>query len=166
VAGSELRGLTVGADLRLPTGSAENFLGAGGAAVRALAIGSWEEGRFGLHVNTGVTGGGVSPLLDWTSAATFAAAPRVTLSGELLLRRLSKLRTLEPVYQPHSTLRGSEALRWVAGDGAATALVATGARWSLGASWLLNTSLLFRLTEAGLGARVTPAVSLDYDFAL
>jgi hypothetical protein len=37
-------------------------------------------------------------------------------------------------------------------------------KWNLASSWLLNTNLLIRVTDAGLRARVTPAISLDYAF--
>jgi hypothetical protein len=42
--------------------------------------------------------------------------------------------------------------------------VVTGAKWNIARSWLLNTNLLIRVTDAGLRARVTPAVSIDYAF--
>ena len=45
VLGSPVRGFSVGADLRPPTGRDEDLLGAGQTAGRVLAISSWEEGR-------------------------------------------------------------------------------------------------------------------------
>ena len=40
----------------------------------------------------------------------------------------------------------------------------TGAKWNVARSWLVNTSLLIRVTDPGLRARLTPAVSIDYSF--
>jgi hypothetical protein len=64
-------------------------------------------------------------------------------------------------------MQGVETMRWLtAGRGFTTTLVASGAKWNVSGSWLLNTNLLIRVTDGGLRARVTPAVSLDYDFGL
>ncbi len=45
-----------------------------------------------------------------------------------------------------------------------TTFLVTGAKWNLVHSWPVNANLLIRLTDAGLRARVTPAISLDYAF--
>jgi hypothetical protein len=165
VAGSGGRGVALGGDVRLPTGREEDFLGAGAIGARALVIGSWEVGPIGLSGNAAVGVGGVSRSLEWNGAATYAATPRVTLVGELLVRRLSDLHELEAVYRPHAQRPGIETLRWVPTDSVLnTALVAAGGRWNLAGGWLLNTNVLIRVTEGGLRSRVTPAVSLDYDF--
>jgi hypothetical protein len=165
VAGSGLRGVAIGADLRLPTGREVDLLGSGKAAARMLGIGSWEEGRLGVNVNGGIGVGGASREIFWSSATTFAAAPRVTIVGEILGRRLSELSLVRDVYQPHPLVVGVETMRWLpANSGVHTTLLVTGAKWNVASSWLLNTNLLIRVTDAGLRARVTPAISLDYDF--
>jgi hypothetical protein len=100
-------------------------------------------------------------------ATTFAASSRVTVVGEMIGRRLFELSYVQDVYQPHPLMPGVETMRWLTADrGFTTTLVATGAKWNVGGSWLLNTNLLIRVTDGGLRARVTPAVSLDYDFGL
>ena len=38
-------------------------------------------------------------------------------------------------------------------------------KWNAGSNWLLNASLLVRLTDVGLRARVTPSIAVDYTFA-
>ena len=53
VAGETLRGVSVGGDVRFPTGRSEDLLGAGETAARMLAIGSWEEGKLAAHANVG-----------------------------------------------------------------------------------------------------------------
>jgi hypothetical protein len=165
--GDGLRGVSVGADLRLPTGRSKDLLGSGKTALRGLAVASYEEGRLGVNVNAGVGVGGASKDVSWSMATTFAAHPRVTLVGEMLGRRLFELSYVQDVYQPHPLMPGVETMRWLtAGRGFTTTLVATGAKWNVGSSWLLNTNLLIRVTDGGLRARMTPAISLDYDFGL
>ena len=167
VAGDGLRGVSVGADLRLPTGRSSDLLGSGKASLRGLAVGSYEEGKLGVNVNAGFGVGGVSREVSWSMATTFAASSRVTVVGEMMGRRLFELSYVQDVYQPHPLMPGVETMRWLTADrGFTTTLVATGAKWNVGSSWLLNTNLLIRLTDGGLRARVTPAVSLDYDFGL
>ena len=167
VAGDGLRGLSVGADLRIPTGRSSDLLGSGEVALRGLALASYEEGRLGVNVNVGGGVGGASKEVSWSMATTFAASSRVTVVGEMIGRRLFELSYVQDVYQPHPLMPGVETMRWLTADrGFTTTLVATGAKWNVGGSWLLNTNLLIRLTDGGLRARVTPAISLDYDFGL
>jgi hypothetical protein len=167
VAGDGLRGLSVGADLRIPTGRSSDLLGSGQMALRGLALASYEEGRLGVNVNVGGGVGGASTEVSWSMATTFAASSRVTVVGEMIGRRLFELSYVQDVYQPHPLMPGVETMRWLTADrGFTTTLVATGAKWNVGGSWLLNTNLLIRLTDGGLRARVTPAISLDYDFGL
>jgi hypothetical protein len=163
LAGGGPRSFAVGADLRLPTGREEDLLGAGETAARFLGIGSWEEGRIGVHGNAGVGVGGLSRELFWAGATTIALTPRVTAVGELTGRRLSELTVLGDVYAPHSTVAGLETMRWVpVGRGVHTAFLVTGVKVNLTGSLLLNGSLLIRLTDSGLRARVTPNVSFSY----
>ncbi len=163
--GGDSRGFSVGADLRLPTGRQEDLLGTEGVGSRMLAIGSWEEGQLALHANGGVGVGGVSREVFWSTATTFAASSRVTIVGELMGRYLSELTRVSDVYQPHPVLPNVETMRWLPSDrGVHTMFIVTGAKWNIGGSWLVNTSLLFRITDVGLGADVTPAVSIDYAF--
>jgi hypothetical protein len=165
VVGDNSRGLSVGGDLKLPTGSADDLLGSGDAGGRVIGIGSWEEGQLAVYVNGGVAMGGASRELFWSTATALALTPRVTIVGELMGRHLSDLSLVRDVYEPHPQMAGVETMRWLpAQTGIHTTFIATGAKWNLGGSWLLNTSLLIRVTDAGLRARVTPALSIDYAF--
>jgi hypothetical protein len=166
VTGDSTRALAVGSDLRLPTGREEDLLGAGDAALRALVIGSWESGRFSTHVNAGFGVGGASKEVFWNGAATVSLTPRVTAVGELIGRRLTDLHRVRDVYQPHPVLEGIETMRWLPEeDGVSTVYTAAGLKWNAGQNWLLNTSLLVRLSDVGLRARITPVISVDYTFA-
>jgi hypothetical protein len=165
VAGHAPRGVSVGGDLRLPTGREDDLLGSGKAAARGLVIGSWEENRLALHANTGFGVGGASREIFWSTATTFAAGPRATIVAEIMGRRLSELSLVEDVYEPHQITPGVEVMRWLPAErGIHTMFLVTGAKWNLAKSWLLNTSLLIRVTDAGLRARVTPSISIDYAF--
>jgi hypothetical protein len=165
VLGTGVRGASVGADVRFPTGREEDLLGAGKTTGRFLGIGTWEEGHLAVNVNGGFGLGGLSREVFWGAATTLAPNPRVTIVGEIMGRWLAELSRVSDVYQPHPLLPGVETMRWLSLDpGIHTTFLVTGAKWNVGGSWLLNTNLLIRLTDAGLRARVTPAISLDYAF--
>jgi hypothetical protein len=158
-------GLAAGVDLRLPTGKSEDLLGAGHTAARFLAIGSLEGSHVATHVNLGYMVGGASREFNYGAALTVAPASRMTVVGEFIGRRVSDLHTLDPVYEPHPTVPGVETMRWLPeGNSVNQALLVTGAKWNLTRSYLLNASLLIRLTDAGLTARVVPSITLDYTF--
>jgi hypothetical protein len=160
-----VRGVSVGADIRLPSGREEDLLGAGKTAGRVLAVASWEEGQLGVHLNGGAGVGGVSREYFWSTATTFAATPRLTVIGEMIGRRLSELSRLQDVYQPYPDLGGLETMRWLPiKRGIDTTFIVVGAKWNVMRSCLINTNVLIRLTDSGLRARVTPTISLDFDF--
>jgi hypothetical protein len=165
LAGGPLRGLSVGGDWRIPTGDEEDLLGSGDFGGRALAIGSGEEGALAVHANGGIGFGGASREYFWTAAATVAALPRVTIVGEVMGRRLSELSLVQDVYQPHPLMPGVDTMRWLpVNRGVHSAFFVTGAKWNVASSWLVNANVLIRVTDAGLRARVTPAISIDYSF--
>ena len=69
------------------------------------------------------------------------------------------------MYQPHPLMPGVETMRWLDADrGVVTTVVVAGAKWNVANSWLVYTSLLFRVTDGGLTGRVTPSISFGYDF--
>jgi hypothetical protein len=156
-------GVALGSDLRLPTGREEDLLGAGKTAWRLLGIGSWESGPIAADANGGFGVGGVSREVFWAGALTFAASPRVSVVGELMGRRLSGLNRLADVYQPHPVIAGVETMRWLPTEGGVhTAYLVTGGKFNIHGSWLLNASLLTRLTDTGLRSRFTPSIAIDY----
>jgi hypothetical protein len=165
VLGDGVHGFSIGGDLIFPTGNQNQLLGSGSTAGRMLAIGSWEEGQLAVHLNGGFGLGGVSREVFGSAATTFAATSRVTLVGELIGRRMTELNTVGAVYEPHPVLAGVDTMRWLpAASGVKTVFVVGGAKWNIARSFLLNTNLLFRVTDNGLTARVTPSVSFDYAF--
>ncbi len=163
LAGRSETGVAIGSDLRLPTGREEDLLGTGKTTWRLLGIGSWDTGRIAADVNGGFGLGGVSREAFWAGAFTFAATPRLSLVGELMGRRLSGLTRVADVYQPHPVVEGVETMRWLPAErGLHSAYVVTGAKFNIRGSWLVNASVLARLTDTGLRARFTPSIALDY----
>ena len=165
IARSETAAFAAAAELRLPTGDDENLLGAGKAAYRFLGIGSIEEGRLTVHGNGGVVFGGVSSELNFAGAASFAIRPRVTMSGEVLVRRVSELRDLEFILAEHPTVAGVDTLRLLQSENAATvARAVAGIKWNVNGTLVLGGHLAFPLVRHGLTAPITPTLSLEYAF--
>ena len=153
------------AELRLPTGDADNLLGAGSAAYRFLGIGSFESGRVTVNGNGGFVFGGASDEVNVAGAVAYAARPRVTVVGEVLLRRVSDLRDLQLIGEPHPTVAGLDTLRLAPGESAVTLSRAiAGVKWNLTNTLVLGAHVAFPLTRQGLSAPITPTVGLEYAF--
>ena len=158
-------GFAAAAELRLPTGDEASLLGAGRAAIRLMGIGSVEHARVGLHGNFAVVRGGVSNELAGSGAVTVAATPRLTIAGELLVRRLSDLRQVAAVSAEHQTSDGVSTLRLVPGTSTPTlSSMVTGFKWNARSTLVLTGEVVWRLGSAGLTAPFIPTVSLDYLF--
>ena len=157
--------LGVAAEWRLPTGNADDLLGAGTSAVRLLVLGSVEGQRVSVHGNAGVVRGGVSDEVDTSGALSVALSPRVTATAEALFRRLSDLHSIVSVSQPHPTIVGVDTLRLVPGDQVATlSSLVTGAKWNVTGTFVLSGQVQWRLGHDGLTAPWAPSVSFDYLF--
>src|SRR5262245_5458449 len=158
-------GLAVGAAVRLPTGREEDLLGAGRASFTPRFVGSYEHDRVGLHGEVGYTFRGVSEALSYAGAVTAVAAPRLTLVGELLGRRLNGVGQLEETTLPHPRLAGVDTIRLTSSGEAADRLVAVaGFKWNVASTWLLTANVLRPLTDVGLNAEWVPSVTFDYWF--
>ena len=109
--------------------------------------------------------GGVSRELNFAGAASFAVRPRVTVSGEVLVRRVSELRDLEFVSAEHPTVSGVDTLRLIQSESAATvARAVAGIKWNVYGTLVLGGHLAFPLVRHGLTAPITPTFSLEYAF--
>ncbi len=165
IAGTRRSGFAAAGEVRLPTGNESHLLGAGKTSVRLMGIASMEDARAGAHVNVGVVRGGVSNELDGSGAVTFAATPRVTLAGELLIRKLSDVRRVTTVSAEHPSIVGVLTQRLAPGTKAVTLSSAvTGIKWNVGSRVVLTGEVLWRLAKSGLTSPFTPTVSLDYLF--
>ena len=167
-------GFAAGAEVRLPTGDETSLLGAGRAAFKLLAAGSVEHAKVGVHGNFAVVQGGVSDEIDGSGALTFAVTPRVTATGEFLLRHFSDLRTVGSVSALHPTFVGRDVngnpvpvqtVRLVPGtNNSMLSTIVSGVKWNAKGSMVLTGQVQWRVGNGGLTAPFTPTISMDYLF--
>src|SRR6185436_5490570 len=156
-------GVAVAGEVRLPTGDAANLLGAGTSSLRLMGIGSLERGPFALHGNAALVTGGISSEYDFAGALTIAVDPRVTVSGEALVRNVSELHSLTLVAAPHPTLKGVDTYRLAATAGAETLSgIVAGVKWNVAHTLVIGGHLSWSLTHGGLTAPLTPTLALEY----
>ncbi len=165
VAGNRSGGLAVGTDVRLPTGREEDLLGAGRTGYRVLAITSAEGQQVAVHGNAFLARGGLSDETGFTGALAFTPAPTVTVSSEVLVRRLSEIHSIEELTAAHPTISGVETLRLVAGtDSTTLSVVSIGFKWNASETWLLNGGVSLPIGDRGLTARWSPMIGIEYTF--
>jgi hypothetical protein len=158
-------GVAVGGEVRLPTGDEEDLLGAGRASFAPRVIGSYEHDRLGLHGELMYSFRGVAEALGYAGAVTVVAAPRLTVVGEILGRRLDSLGGLVETTQPHPRLAGVDTIRLTSsGEPTHRLVLATGFKWNVASTWLLSVNVLRPLTDVGLNATWVPSFTFDYWF--
>lgn len=158
-------GIAAAAEMRLPTGDDRNLLGAGAVSSKFMGIGSFEQGRVALHANAALVLGGVSSEAAFAGAASFAVHPRMTISGEMLARRVSELHGLALTSAPHPGISGVDTLRLSAGTSAATVSTAVaGVKVNVARTFVLGGHVMWPLAKRGLTAPVTPTVAIEYAF--
>jgi len=161
----ETAGIAVGAEGRLPTGSAADLLGAGVTTVKPRLIVSVENSRVALDSNVGYVFGGISDELDYSAAVTNAGTHKITLVGELVGRRLSSAGHLVDVATRHPALAGVETIRLSAVEQATNRVLAVaGFKWNAGATWLVTANVSRSLTSSGLTAHWMSAIGAEYAF--
>ena len=158
--------VAAGAEVRLPSGDESNLLGTGTAAFRFTGIVSYEPGSFGLHGNAGIVRGGVSDEETFAGAGSYAVNPRVTVSGELFVRRVAELREIGFLRQPHPTIAGVDTIRLSAiGDSGTTiANAMAGIKWNVGTTLVIGGHVAIPLRSRGLTAPFIPTVALEFGF--
>jgi len=150
-------------DVRLPTGAEKNLLGSGRAGLRLAALGSFEHGRLGSYFKGGLGTGGVSDEVNYGGALVFAVTPRASVVGELFGRRLDARARIGEVTAPHPLSAGVVTTRLLPRSmDAATLMAVTGFKWNISTTWVVTANVLMPLSDTGLTARVTPAISVDY----
>jgi hypothetical protein len=165
LASTDVAALAAAAEVRLPTGDETNLLGAGATAYRFLGIGSFESGRLTLHGNAGFVFGGVSDEFNASGAASVAVDPRVTLSGEVLVRQIKDLSDVELVSAPHPTIVGVDTHRLLAGEaGVTVSTLVAGFKWNIARAVVLGGHVAFPLARRGLTAPLVPSLSFEYGF--
>ena len=158
-------GVAAAAEVRLPTGDDRNLLGAGAVSSRFMGIGSFEQGRLALHGNAALVRGGVSSEAAFAGAASVAVHPRVTVSGEVLARRVSELHDFALTAAPHPAIAGVDTLRLAAGSGAAMLSNAVaGVKVNVTRTLVVGSHVTWPLAKRGLTAPITPTFGVEYGF--
>jgi hypothetical protein len=158
-------GLALGIEARLPTGDETSLLGAGRVSLTPRLIASYEGRHLGLHGEGSYSSGGAAHAITYGTAVTVAAAPRLTLVGEVAGRRVEGLGTLTQVQQPHPRLDGVETIRLTAaGDSPDRVVALAGFKWNVAGGFLLTANVLRPLTRVGLTASWVPSITVDYSF--
>jgi len=155
----------IAAELRLPTGDAENLLGAGSAGFRLMGIGALERGSIMVSGNAALVRGGLSDEVTFGGAAALALHPRVSVTTEVLARHIAELRPLELWAQPHPTYQGVQTVRLRGGEpGRTVAAGIAGVKWNPAGTLVLGAHLRWNFTDTGLTAPLTPALAFEYGF--
>ena len=158
-------GVAIAAEVRLPTGDEANLLGAGSVGFRIMGIGALERGPLMLSGNGGLVRGGVSDELVLAGAAAYAVHPRLSLTAEVLSRRIDELRPLLLTSQPHPTRLGVQTIRLTGGEpGQTVSSGIAGFKWNPSGTLVFGANIRWNFTTAGLTAPLTPSVGLEYDF--
>ena len=158
-------GVAIAAEVRLPTGDEANLLGAGSVGFRIMGIGALERGPLMLSGNGGLVRGGVSDELVLGAAAAYAVHPRLSLTAEVLSRRIDELRPLLLTSQPHPTRLGVQTIRLTGGEpGQTVSSGIAGFKWNPSGTLVFGANIRWNFTTAGLTAPLTPSVGLEYDF--
>jgi hypothetical protein len=158
--------ISAGIEARLPTGREQDLLGAGKLAMTYLGLASYESGPSGFYGNVSIGTGGIGREIAYAAAASFAATPRLTVSGEILARRVNGIQGIDEAVAAHPSIEGVDTIRLEpTGINRTSAYAVGGVKWNLGSLWLLKANVLIPVSDAGLTARLTPTVALDYSFA-
>lgn len=158
-------GVSLGGEVRLPTGRRDDLLGAGRATYRGLVIASLEGQAAALAVNAGYSAGGISDQIDYGVNLALSPAARLTISAEAFGRRIEAGGRLAPLSLPHPTISGVHTTRLAQEDGRLlTGAAVLGVKWNVAGAWLLGANVLAPLGSRGLQADYSPSVALEYTF--
>jgi len=157
-------GVGIGAEARLPTGSATNLLGADRATVKPRVIWSVENEHIALDSSVAYGLGGISDELDYSAAVT-TVGDQLTVVGELAGRRLNSAMRLTDLTTPNPRLAGVETTRLSAVEtDLHRAIAVAGVKWNVRATWLVTASVSRSLGTGGLTSRWTSSIGAEYAF--
>jgi hypothetical protein len=159
-------GLAAAAEVRLPTGREEDLLGSGRRFIRVMGVASLEGDMAAAHANIAFGQGGISDEVSYGLGVAFAPASRMTLSAEMIGRRLSDLGRITETVAAHPTIADVETLRLTATTDSRISVVSGigSLKWNLTETWLFKASVILPLNDAGLTAPVRLTLGLDYAF--
>jgi hypothetical protein len=172
-------GVSLGADVWLPTGDEMNLLGTGAAALQPFAIWSATFRSVSPHLNASYKWNGSSVLagnpangeaahfpdqFSYAAGASVTVNPRLTLAFDLLGRYLIDAERLQA--DTFHALDGRSTFPNVAfaNDSFNALSGATGLKFSLREGLLIEANLLFSLDRHGLRDKITPLVGFEYAF--
>jgi len=175
------QGLTVGLDLRAPTGDERNLLGSGSAGVRPFLAYSASSGRLSPHVNLAYQWNGRSILagdpgtgekadvpdqFQYAVGADFGVNQKFSVTGDWI-SRLSidsprvRLQT-ETLTGPYGSIPLDDIAFGRSSFWASSAAV--GCKTNVSGRLLVDFNLRFTVTDNGLADRVTPLIGIEYTF--
>jgi hypothetical protein len=167
-----------GIDGRLPTGDEQNFLGIGAPGVKPFAIVSLSHGRVAPHLNVAYLWNGKSVLagnvasgtkadlpdqITYAVGADIGASKRITFAFDFLgTHVINSPRMVREVFTAANGKSfpqiGFVTESYNIGNGA------VGLKVNPFGQMLVDFNLLFKLDSAGLRAKVTPLVGIEYAF--
>jgi hypothetical protein len=175
---TERAGLAIGLEARLPTGQQENLLGSGSVGLKVFEAVSATFQRVAPHVDVGYQWNGRSVLagdvatgvkgdlpdeLSYVIGADVGIEKRLSIAFDVLGRRSSNAPRLST---STFTAGSGETLQDIAfGVGSLNVVSgAFGLKANVVGTMLVTFNLQFKLNDAGVRAKVTPLVGMEYGF--
>ena len=172
-------GLSVGVDVRAPTGDERNLLGSGAAGVKPFVAASWTLKRFAPRVNLGYQWNGSSVLAGdpetgrkadlpdqglYAVGADFGVSDRFSLTGDWLGRyAIDSPRVSVHTFTPAGSPVGFDDMIFGTSSYWASS-AAMGCKANVGGRVLIDFNLRFTVDNNGLTDRVTPLIGVEYGF--
>ena len=172
-------GLSVGVDVRAPTGDEHNLLGSGAAGVKPFMAASWTLKRFAPRVNLGYQWNGSSVLAGdpetgqkadlpdqvlYALGADFGVSDRFSLTGDWLGRyAIDSPRVSVHTFTPSGSPVGFDDIIFGTSSYWASS-AALGCKANVGGRVLIDFNLRFTVDNNGLTDRVTPLIGVEYGF--
>jgi len=153
-------------DVKLPTGDSLNLLGTSAPSGRVMFVGSTALGRIAPHINAGYTivGNGANPSIETGDEFNYAAGFDTVVTGRMTLAFDFMARTITDIGRlllgPPAE-GGNDQLNREEGN-LNLHLGAVGLKWQVAGTWLLSTSVLFPLSDAGLVDQLTWSAGFDW----
>jgi hypothetical protein len=176
---TDLAGAALGLEARLPTGQVENLLGSGSFGLKAFGAVSAIYGRVAPHLNAGYQWNGRTVLagdvatnvkgdlpdeLSYVVGADVGIEKRLSIAFDVLGRHSTDAPRLS---NSTFTAAGSQATFQDIAFGVGTLNVLSGAfglKANVAGTMLVTFNLQFKLNDAGVRAKVTPLVGIEYGF--
>ncbi len=173
----EKAGLAVGADIHLPTGDEQNFLGSGTWGVRPFVTVSYA-GRISPHGTFGYQRNGDSVLsgditndtkshlpdaLTYSAGVDIGVNHRLSVTGDYIgqslinSKRMSNVTFIDAGGTPHADLTSTTAT-------INQAYISVGGKLNPIGKLLVVANVLFQVNEAGLHSKPVPLIGLSYTF--